>query len=79
MLDNDPDNGKWVWRDIAAMAKHLNTMPLMLRRIDDTAPHEQTPPVAMPAKIELSNRHLGYIFTWYGTALATLALAYFKR
>lgn len=77
-MRNDPSVGKWQYRDIAAMASHLGTEPLLFRRIARRVDPEQIP-VASPPRIDISNRHLEYVFTWYIMAATTYLLGCLKR
>ena len=36
-------------------------------------------PMAGPPRIEISNRHVEYIITWYVMSAATFALGFLKR
>ncbi len=75
--DNEPDTNNWYWRDIAAMAEALDTGP---RTIIPFSLDLQTPtpasgvPLAGVTRVSIANRHLGYVYTWYGLAAALLII-----
>jgi surfeit locus 1 family protein len=70
----DAKSGRWYGRDVPAMAAALGaTYPapvfLMLE-----SPAPAGPPVPAPLPGEIPNRHLEYALTWFGLALALLAV-----
>ncbi|SMH31519.1 SURF1 family protein [Mesorhizobium australicum] len=78
LRDNDPGNGRWYSRDVAAIAA--------AQRLDHTAPYfidaDATPnpggwPVGGLTRISFSNNHLVYAITWFGLALMALAGGWF--
>ncbi len=72
--ENDGAGRRWYWKDTDALAHVMQTpdlAPFTLVRTIDTEPG---PPVAARAEIELPNRHLGYVITWYGLCLALIGV-----
>jgi len=72
---NDAENDEWYGRDIPAMAEVLEAdapapIFLMLERPAPTGPGPQ--PAPLPT--DIPNRHLEYALTWYGLALALMAV-----
>lgn len=68
------DDGRWFRRDIPGMAAALgasNPAPLMLS-LEQPALAPGVAPTPLPA--EIPNRHLEYAVTWYGLALALVAV-----
>jgi len=72
---NQPSQGLFYWREIAAMARSLNAPDpaptyLMLER---PAPDSGAPtPAAVP--VDIPNNHLGYALTWFGLAATLLGV-----
>ncbi len=67
----------WFARDIDAMAKKLNTLPLLLIARTPTDPHVIPLPVDPNA---IPNNHLQYAITWFAIAAIWLAMSlYFGR
>lgn len=62
--DPDPQRGMWFARDVAGMAAHLGTEPLLLvARASDPADPAVTP---MPVTADgIPNNHLGYAVQWF--------------
>ncbi len=64
----DMERGIWFARDIEAMARVLDTEPvLVVLRESDEAVHRATPYPVSTA--DIPNRHLEYVVTWFGLAL----------
>jgi surfeit locus 1 family protein len=63
----DPGAGLWFARDIAAMAKALNTEPVLVVAKSDTGDQIRPLPVDMQS---IPNDHLGYALQWFGLAIA---------
>lgn len=70
---NDPEAGRWVSRDIAAMsaAVGLDAAPLYFIDADRDADPAVLPRGGMTV-IHFRNSHLSYALTWYGMALLFL-------
>jgi surfeit locus 1 family protein len=72
---NSPQ-GRWFTRDLKAMAATLQASADTTYYVGaETAINPETPaliPAPMPPTI--SNRHLGYVITWYGLAAALVAV-----
>jgi cytochrome oxidase assembly protein ShyY1 len=66
-----------LYRDVEAMAKRYDTEPLMFQRISRR--NGTGIPITGPPRIEISNRHMEYIITWYAMSAATLALGFLKH
>ena len=77
--DNDVSTNTWYWWDVPEMLAAANlpadaqVAPFIVQKLPtdggDTIARPQTP------KVELSNNHLGYAITWFGLAVALLAVA----
>lgn len=78
MAENNPETGKWLYRDVAAMARQYHTEPLLFRRIRRKVEMNEIP-IAGPPRIDIPNRHLEYVITWYAMAAATYLLGFLKR
>jgi surfeit locus 1 family protein len=71
---NRPAERRWFWWDLPAMAgtEGAELLPLVVTLdVPDTA---ASLPRVEPARPVFSNNHLGYAITWYGLALALLAV-----
>jgi surfeit locus 1 family protein len=68
-----PDLGKNIWfnRDTVALAKALNTEPVLLVMSQTTL---STGPLPAAVGVNIPNSHLGYAITWYGFALVWLGM-----
>lgn len=62
----DPAENIWFARDVDRMSAALNTAPFLLA-ITDSDNNEQITP--QPVQINIHNRHLEYVLTWYGFAI----------
>ena len=77
--DNDAGKNQWYWWDIPAMlqavhfAGSIKSEVFMVQILPGTVTAELPRPVEPRAN--LSNNHLGYAITWFGMALALLAVA----
>lgn len=70
---NDPETGRWVSRDTAAMAAHLNLGPALPYFLDaDHIGAAGDWPRGGMTKVTFRNTHLSYALTWY-TLAALLA------
>ena len=75
---NEPDNNLWFVKDINAMAKNAgyedNSWLIAPFFVDSLETPENVYPVQAPiggqTRVNLPNRHLEYVVTWYGLALA---------
>ncbi len=70
----DTKTGRWYGRDVPAMAAALGAAapaPIFLM-LESPAP--AGPPFPSPLPGEIPNRHLEYALTWFGLALALLAV-----
>lgn len=68
--------GRWFARDLPAMARELSApgpVPYFLAVETRTNPED---PALIPAPIptDISNRHLGYVITWFGLAAALVGV-----
>lgn len=68
--------GRWFVRDLAAIARELSApdpVPYFLAVETRTNPED---PALVPAPIptDISNRHLGYVITWFGLAAALVGV-----
>lgn len=75
---NDPARNEWYWRDLpglqaSAFTSDVNYAPVMV----DADARPANPggwPEGGAALAPLPNRHLGYALTWYGLAVALIAV-----
>ena len=75
---DEPDNNLWFVKDVNAMAENdgyeKNSWPIAPFFIDSLEKPENVFPVQAPiggqTRVNLPNRHLEYVVTWYGLALA---------
>lgn len=77
--ENDARQNVWYWPDIPAMTKSAfgaQAKPVVLLSIDADAEPELRAgfPRGGVTRIALPNRHLEYAITWYGLALALVAV-----
>ncbi len=71
---NNATKNQWFWWDLTAMHKAAGMKegsPLIILQALGNESGFQ----ASPAKVELSNNHLGYAITWFGMAAALLGVA----
>jgi surfeit locus 1 family protein len=72
---DDPARGLWQERDPAAIAKAYGLSRAAPFFIDaDSTPNPGGLPQGGETKLVFPNRHLGYAITWFGLALALLAV-----
>ncbi|WP_137390075.1 SURF1 family protein [Rhodoligotrophos defluvii] len=77
--ENRPAQDQWYWWDLPALAKSLadttagyDMLPLVIQFLPGQ--RKQGWPMAIPARPDLSDRHLGYAITWFGLAACLLAV-----
>jgi surfeit locus 1 family protein len=72
--ENRPDQGLWFGYDLPAVeeALGLKLLPVVIEA--DATPNPGGLPLGGQTRTELPNRHLQYVITWYGLALALLAI-----
>lgn len=73
--DNHPESGAWSWFDAPAMGRSVGlerVAPLVVARLP--LPGDPPFPAARADRPELPNDHLRYAITWYGLAVALLAI-----
>lgn len=76
--DNDPAANQWYWWDIPAMLKAsklapgIKALPVVVQLLPGSAAADDPRPPEPRAN--LTNNHLGYAITWFGLALALLAV-----
>lgn len=86
--DNKPEDGKWYWTDVDAMADYVggeqnDVQPVFVEQIfEGHAGEAETRlkkgiPIGRPATVDLRNAHLSYVITWY--ALSGLTAFMFAR
>lgn len=71
--DNYPLENKWYRKDIQELSNHLHTLPLMFKVIKSG--NKESCIAIPPIKIEISNRHLEYVFTWFGIGIGTILIS----
>lgn len=65
----------WYARDVAAMAEHLGTQPLLVVARDVNMAHAVNSITPMPVSTQnIPNNHLQYAFTWFLLALVWAAM-----
>ncbi|MCV6825250.1 MULTISPECIES: SURF1 family protein [Halocynthiibacter] len=72
----DLDAGVWFGRDIPAMAKALDTEPVLLVQRSSTEPNLVTTPFPVDSS-GIPNRHLEYVLTWFGLAIVWFGMTAF--
>ena len=79
--DNDEAGNVWYWWDVPAMLAaavapvNAKVAPFILQKLP--GPTNAGSPFPEKPKVELNNNHLGYAFTWFGLAMALLAVTGF--
>lgn len=73
---NDPAANRWYWYDQAALARAFDAdvLPVVLVASERVLPPGPAVPVPQPMAVNLPNNHLGYAITWYGLAVALIAI-----
>lgn len=71
---NEPQNLTWYWYDLPAIEVTLgrDVLPVVVEA--DASANPGGLPVGGQTRIELSNRHLQYVVTWYGLALTLIGV-----
>lgn len=79
--DNDPKKNVWFYGDLTGMAAHLGITAAPVFVEADGAKNPGDWPQGGQTRVEFINNHLQYAFTWYGLAIALLAvyLAYHRK
>ena len=72
--DHQPAERLWFGYDLPAMERTLGLGLLPVVIEVDAAPNPGGLPVGGQTRTELPNNHLQYVVTWYGLALALLAI-----
>ncbi|MBM7045164.1 MULTISPECIES: SURF1 family protein [Rhizobium] len=77
MPDNDPVKNIFFWRDLDAMASSVGlpkdkVLPFFIDA--DKTPNPEGLPIGGVTIIDLPNSHLQYAVTWYGLAVALVAI-----
>ena len=70
-----PDHKRAIWfaRDVAAMAAHLDTEPVLVVQRHSSESSLVTSPFPVDSS-SIPNRHLEYVVTWFGLALVWLGM-----
>ena len=79
---NDPDRNTWFVLDIDRMAGHVGVAPAFPLYVEaGDAPNPGGLPVGGQTEVEIRNRHLEYVVTWWGlaAALVLVFIAYHRR
>ena len=79
---NDPGANIWFVMDIDQMARHVGVAPVFPLYVEaGAAPNPGGLPVGGQTEIEIRNRHLEYVVTWWGlaAALVLVFIAYHRR
>ena len=73
----DLEQNIWFARDVLEMAAALKTEPVLL--IAQAHPDDRIP-LPRPPGVDIRNRHLEYVFTWYGMAVvwAVMSLVWLR-
>jgi surfeit locus 1 family protein len=77
--ESDPARNRWYWRDLDGMAASVLTAPERERLVPFFVEADDTPntggwPKGGVTRISFPNRHLEYALTWYGLAVALVAV-----
>jgi len=83
--DNEPQNGKWYWTDVEAMAEHAGgakagLQPVFIEQIfeghagEASSRQEKGIPIGRPTTVDLRNSHLSYVITWYSLSALTAVM-----
>jgi len=78
--DNRPGKNEWYFPDIKEMAAWVGGDEVWIEETMEPELFEMIKraakgiPMGRPPKVQLSNRHVEYIVTWYGVAIATAIL-----
>ncbi|MBW6422119.1 SURF1 family protein [Rhizobium sp. XQZ8] len=78
LRSNDPQNGRWYSRDVAAIAKAAglaNTAPYFIDA--DATPNPGGLPIGGLTIVQFRNSHLVYALTWFAMALMSTGAAWF--
>lgn len=76
--DNQPGDNRWFWRDVSGLIASLppdktaSAVPFMVEAEKQAVPGDW--PRSGVTRLTLPNRHLEYAITWFGLALALLAV-----
>lgn len=72
--DNQPQARQWFWYDLPALrdATGFDLLPVVVEA--DASPNPGGLPIGGQTQVQLSNRHLGYVITWYGLAVALVGI-----
>ena len=72
--DNDPVKNVWFFADLPAIAKTMNIDPPTVYVAAGAAPNPGGYPLGGQTRGTLRNNHLAYAITWYGLAVALVAI-----
>ena len=72
--DNRPDRRRWYWYDLAGLRQALGLEPAPLGLVLSRSDTGGDLPLPLPVRADLPNNHLGYAITWYGLAVALVAV-----
>lgn len=75
-MSNNLTLNEWHIRDVEAMAKKLNTVPLFIDAEED--PNRTLGPIGGQTQLQIRNEHLNYAITWFSLAFFTLVMWYSK-
>lgn len=72
--DNDPVRNYWFYADLDAMARAagVSVPPVMVEAV--AGPDPAVLPIGGQTRLEIPNNHLQYALTWYGLAVALVAM-----
>lgn len=83
--DNHPDEGKWYWADIDAMAQYAGgdaagVQPVYVEEVFEGHGGEATwrvahgVPLGRPPTVDVRNSHASYVVTWYSLSVFTTVM-----
>jgi len=67
--DNEPQIGRWFFRDVEHMAKVSHCLPIFIDvDVDNTIPGG---PIGGQTQVQIRNEHFNYILTWFSLSVVT--------
>ncbi|EEB11739.1 Surfeit locus protein, putative [Pediculus humanus corporis] len=73
---NDPEHGRWLYRDIEKMSEIAGTSQVLIDA--DISTEVTNGPIAGQTNVTLPDNHLTYIVTWYGVCISTSYMWYLR-
>uniref|UniRef100_A0A0N4ZWY8 SURF1-like protein n=1 Tax=Parastrongyloides trichosuri TaxID=131310 RepID=A0A0N4ZWY8_PARTI len=75
--ENIPDKGMWFYKNFKQMGDYCGSMPIYL---EASTEHSYFPdgPISGQSNVEIRNKHLEYLSTWYSLTALTLIMWYLR-